>query len=187
MFDELRGLLLSRLGAIGLNVDEVVANGTLSMRQIDPTELSPGEFAARVRDDVETMNAKVLVIDSLNGYLNAMPHEEFLGAQLHELLAYLGQRGVVTLMVVSQQGIVGAHMFTPVDASYLADTIVLFRFYEYRGQVRKAISVTKKRGGPHENTIRELTINHEGVQVGNALEGFQGVLSGVPTVSLNER
>ena len=135
----------------------------------EPLDAAPHGRAALVRADVEQRGARLVVIDSLNGYLNAMPHEEFLTAQLHELLAYLGNRGVVTFMVVAQQGIMGANMSTPVDASYLADSIVLFRYFEMRGEVRKAISVAKKRGGPHENTIRELVINAEGIHVGEPL------------------
>ena len=180
MFDELRSLLIDRLVDIELDIRGVVASGHMSLRQIDPTEMSPGEFAALVRADVETKDTRVVVIDSLNGYLNAMPHEEFLAAQLHELLAYLGNRGVATMLVVGQQGIVGENVETPVDASYLADAIVLFRFFEAGGEVRKAISVTKKRGGGHENTIRELTIGRDGVHVGDALRTFQGVLTGTP-------
>jgi circadian clock protein KaiC len=180
MFDELRGLMLDRLRTIGLDLYPAVENGTLTIRQVNPTELSPGEFVAHVRHDVEERGAKVVVIDSLNGYLNSMPHEEFLTAQLHELLAYLGNRGIVTLLVVGQQGIVGSNMVTPIEASYLADSIILFRFFEAAGQVRKAISVTKKRGGGHETTIRELTIDAQGVRLGKALEEFQGVLSGTP-------
>jgi circadian clock protein KaiC len=180
VFDELRELLIHRLSAIGISLEEGVASGRMVIRQIDPTQKSPGEFAALVRSDVEQRDVKLVVIDSLNGYLNAMPHEEFLAAQLHELLAYLGNRGVVTFMVVAQQGIVGANMRTPVDASYLADSIVMFRYFESRGEVRKAISVAKKRGGPHENSIRELCIDERGLRVGPALSDFQGVLTGVP-------
>lgn len=179
MFDELKGLLVDRLEAIGIDLGPLSASGKVSLRQIDPTELSPGEFAATVRADVES-GTRMVVIDSLNGYLNAMPHEEFLTAQLHELFSYLGLKGVITLVIVGQTGIVGPSMPTPIDASYLVDSIVLFRFFELAGQVRKAISVTKKRGGGHERTIRELTIDQNGVQVGEALQGFQGVLTGVP-------
>lgn len=179
MFDELKDLLIDRLKAIGLDLAPLVASGAVSLRQIDPTELSPGEFAAAVRDDVEN-GTRMVVIDSLNGYLNAMPHEEFLTAQLHELFGYLGLKGVITLVLVGQTGILGPSMPTPIDASYLVDSIVLFRFFELAGEVRKAISVTKKRGGGHERTIRELTIDLKGVQVGEALQGFQGVLTGVP-------
>ena len=181
MFDELRELLIDRFKAIGLDLDQVIDKGTLLLRQIDPTTLSPGEFADVVQRDVSE-GTRMVVIDSLNGYLNAMPHEGFLGAQLHELFAYLGHRGVVTLLVVGQQGIVGNAMQVPIDASYLVDSIVLFRFFETRGQVRKAISVMKKRGGSHERTIRELTIDTDGVRVGNALNEFQGILTGVPSI-----
>lgn len=180
LFDEMQGLLIDRLHDVGLDLAPLVRSGQLMMRQIDPTELSPGELTAEVRARVEEDGAEMVVIDSLNGYLNSMPHESYLAAQLHELLAYLGQRGVATMLVVGQQGIVGANMAAPIDASYLADSIVLFRFFENRGQVRKAISVTKKRGGGHENTIRELTIDTRGVHVGAALEAFHGVLTGVP-------
>jgi circadian clock protein KaiC len=186
MFDELRSLLIDRLRAIGLGLDGVIASGHLKARQIDPTQMSPGEFATDVRRDVEEGKVTVVVFDSLNGYLNSMPHEEFLGAQLHELLAYLGNRGVATFLVVAQIGIVGTQMASPVDASYVADSVVLFRFFESAGQLRKAISVTKKRGGPHENTIRELNIDKGGVRVGHALKQFHGVLTGVPQVGAME-
>jgi circadian clock protein KaiC len=179
MFDELQSLLVDRLKVIGLDLEPLIDCGAVSLRQIDPTELSPGEFVAAVRADVES-GTRMVVIDSLNGYLNAMPHEEFLTAQLHELFSYLGLKGVITLVLVGQTGILGASMPTPIDASYLVDSIVLFRFFELAGEVRKAISVTKERGGGHERTIRELTIDLEGVQVGEALQGFQGVLTGVP-------
>jgi circadian clock protein KaiC len=164
-----------------MNLQEVVDSGAMTITQIDPTQKSPGEFAAQVRADVEQHGARHVVLDSLNGYLNAMPHEEFLAAQLHELLGYLGNRGVLTFLVVAQQGIMGVNMATPVDASYLADSIVMFRYFEALGEVRKAISVAKKRGGSHENTIRELTINHHGIHVGEPLVEFQGVLTGVPS------
>ncbi len=179
LFDELASLMCDRLRAVGHDLGGLVEKGILCLRQLAPTELSPGEFAFQVRQQVES-GVRIIVIDSLNGYLNAMPHDPFLAAQLHELLAYLGSRGVTTLMIVGQQGIVGSHMPTPVDASYLADSIVLFRFFELQGEVRKAISVTKKRGGSHENTIRELTIDAGGVRVGDPLSKFQGVLTGVP-------
>lgn len=181
LFDELRGLLLDRFGQGGMNLSGAVESKGMTITQIDPTQKSPGEFAAQVRADVEQGGVRLVVIDSLNGYLNAMPHEEFLTAQLHELLAYLGKRGVVTFMVVAQRGIMGANMLTPVDASYLADSIILFRYFEMRGEVRKAISVAKKRGGPHENAIRELTVNSDGINVGEPLSDFQGVLTGVPS------
>jgi circadian clock protein KaiC len=121
-----------------------------------------------------------VVIDSLNGYLNAMPAERFLTIQLHELLMYLGQMGVATILVGAQQGLIGSQMTTPVDASYLADTVVLLRYFEHRGEVRQAISVMKKRGGHHERTLRELTLDRNGIHVGRPLREFRGVLTGVP-------
>jgi circadian clock protein KaiC len=123
----------------------------------------------------------VLIIDSLNGYLNAMPEERFLTIQLHELLTYLAQQGVVTLLLVAQHGLVGSGMVTPVDASYLADSVLLLRFFEAAGRVRKAISVMKKRSGGHEDTIRELTMGPGGICIGAPLEQFQGILTGVPS------
>jgi circadian clock protein KaiC len=122
----------------------------------------------------------MVVIDSLNGYLNAMPEERFLTIQLHELLMFLGQRGVATILIGAHQGLIGAQMHTPVDASYLADAVVLIRYFESRGEVRQALSVVKKRGGRHERTIREFRLDHEGIFVGEALREFRGVLTGVP-------
>jgi circadian clock protein KaiC len=181
LFDERRDLLIDRLSSMGMDLREVISRGFLSASQIDPTQMSPGEFAAQVRSDVEHGEARLVVIDSLNGYLNSMPHEQFLAVQLHELLAYLGNRGVVSFLVVAQQGIMGGNMITPVDASYLTDSIVLFRYFEAQGEVRKAISVAKKRGGSHENSIRELRIDEKGIRVGEPLTEFQGVFTGVPT------
>jgi len=181
LFDELKNLLVDRLVAIGIDLRDLVRSNRMTLTQIDPTQMSPGEFAAHVRNDVERGDVRLVVIDSLNGYLSAMPHEDFLAAQLHELLGYLGNSGVVTFLVVAQHGIVGANMTVPVDASYLTDSIVLFRYFEAGGQVRKAISVAKKRGGSHENSIRELTIDRTGIRVGEPLDKFQGVLTGVPS------
>jgi circadian clock protein KaiC len=141
--------------------------------------MSPGEFADRVRADVDRAHASVVVIDSLNGYINSMPEERFLLAQLHELFMFLRQRSVVAISVVAQHGLVGA-MHTPIDLSYLADNVVLLRFFEAAGQLRQAISVLKKRSGSHEKTIRELRLQSSGVTVGHPLTEFQGVLTGVP-------
>ena len=149
------------------------------MQQIDPAEMPPGEFAANVRHAVEHGRARVVVIDSLNGYLNAMPQENFLTLQLHELLAYLSQQGVLTLLVVAQHGVMGV-IETPVDISYLADAVLLLRHFESAGRLRKALSVLKKRGSAHESTIRELFIGPVGLRLGPALDEFQGVLSGTP-------
>jgi circadian clock protein KaiC len=184
IFDENIGTFRIRSRKLGIPVDAHMKNGLLSLRQVDPAELSPGELAAIIRRAVDGTDngqpAKVVIIDSLNGYLNAMPEEKFLTAQLHELLAYLGQKGVVTLLSVTQSGMVG-NMTAPVDTTYLADNVILFRFFESLGHVRRAISVVKKRSGRHELTIRELSVDEHGIQIGEPLEQFQGVLSGVPT------
>lgn len=180
-FDEALGVFLMRSAELGFAVQQHGDNGRLQLRQIDPAELAPGEFVHLVRAEVERVQTRVVVIDSLNGYLNAMPGERFLLAQLHELLTYLGQRGVVTILVVGQTGLIGAGMDTPLDASYLADTVILLRYFEAGGAVRRAISVVKKRSGPHEHTIREFQIGTGGLRLGLPLNDFQGVLTGVPT------
>ena len=154
--------------------------GEVAIHQVDPAEVSPGEFAHMVRSAVERDNARVVVIDSLNGYINAMPEEQFLTAQLHELLTYLGRQGVTTLLVVAQHGVVGSHMHSPVDTSYLADSVVLLRYFEHQGRVKKAISVVKKRSGAHEETIRELRFDEHGIHLSEPLVGFRGILTGVP-------
>jgi circadian clock protein KaiC len=161
----------------------------IDVQQVDPAELSPGEFAHRVRQAVEKDGARVVVIDSLNGYLNAMPEERFLTIQLHELLTYLGRRGVVTLLLVAQHGMMGTSMQSPVDASYLADSVILLRYFEHAGKVKKAVSVVKKRSGHHEESIRELRFSSRGISLSEPLAHFQGVLTGVPirvTPSHNE-
>jgi circadian clock protein KaiC len=150
------------------------------LKQIDPGDMSPGEFSYGVRTAVERDHARVILIDSLNGYLNAIPQVEAPLVRMHELLSYLNERGVVTLVVVAQHGIVGANMATPIDVSYLADTLILLRFFEAAGTVRRAVSVLKKRSGPHESTIREFQIGPDRLRVGAALSEFQGVLTGVP-------
>lgn len=179
-FDETADLLLERTVAIGLPVREFVEAGLIVVRQVDPAELSPGQFAHVIRDAVEQEGSEVVVIDSLNGYLSAMPNERQLTAQLHELLSFLGQRNIATILVFGQHGMMGGPMTSPVDTSYLADTIVLMRFFEIEGRVRKAVSVIKKRSGPHEDTIRELAIGPQGPVIGRALTEFHGVLTGVP-------
>ncbi|HYE60661.1 MAG TPA: ATPase domain-containing protein [Phycisphaerales bacterium] len=179
-FEENQRIACRRSKALGMDIEPFIKNGQCSFRHTDPAELSPGEFAALVRRSVEQDGVTVVVIDSLNGYLNAMPEERFLTAQLHELLAYLNHRGVVTLMVLVQRGMMGAGMAPPVDVSYLSDTIILLRHFEAFGAVRKAISVVKKRSGSHEDTIRELRFEPGRVRVGETLERFRGVLTGVP-------
>jgi circadian clock protein KaiC len=145
---------------------------------VNPAELSPGEFAALVRCAVEQEQRRIVVIDSLNGYQNAMSEERFLSSHLHELLAYLNQRGILTLMVMAQHGILGSDLSSPVDLSYLADNVILLRYFELSGSVRKAVSVVKKRTGGHERAIRELLMGPGGVSVGRQLAEFQGVLTG---------
>jgi circadian clock protein KaiC len=184
VFDENIGTLRSRSRKLGLDVDGALANGLLTVQQIDPAELSSGEFATIVRRAAEGTDqpgipAKMIIVDSLNGYLNAMPEEKFLTAQLHELLSYLGLRGVVTILSVTQSGMVGT-MTSPVDTTYLADNVILFRYFEAAGSVRRAISVVKKRNGAHERTIRELDMNAEGIVIGEPLSEFEGILTGVP-------
>lgn len=184
VFDERRKTLLRRSRKLGIDLQPAIASGKLTLQQVDPAELSPGEFAHTVRRAVEGKEgrpgAKVVVIDSLNGYLNAMPEERFLTAQLHELLTYLGNKGVVTFLIVAQHGIVGDQMQTPVDTSYVADAVVLFRFFEAGGHVRHAISVMKNRFGEHERTIREYKLSRRGIEVGPPLTEFHGILSGTP-------
>jgi circadian clock protein KaiC len=179
IFDEGLNTLISRMESIGTSMGEHVASGAINVRQIDPAELSPGEFSHDVRDAVEA-GASIIVIDSLNGFLNAMPDEHHLVAQLHELLMYLGQHGVVTIMVSVHSGIIGNNMSAAIDASYLADGVILIRYFEAAGEVRQALSVVKKRGGPHERTIREFCVDGEGIRVGEPLRAFRGVLTGVP-------
>ncbi len=179
-FDESLASLGTRTAGLGIRFAQGTREGQVALRQVDPAELSPGEFVDLVRDAVERDNAKVVVIDSLNGYLNAMPDERFLVNQLHELLTYLGRRGVSTFIVAAQHGIVGTSMAAPVDTTYLADTVILFRFYEHAGQVKKAISVVKKRSGLHEASIRELRFGGGGIELSEPLTRFRGILTGVP-------
>jgi circadian clock protein KaiC len=178
-FDESLHNLLKRARAMGLDFEAHAAAGLLTVQQIDPAEIAPGELAHRIVECVEKFGTRVIVLDSLNGYVNAMPQEDYINLHLHELLSFLNQRGVVTIMTLAQQGLVG-HMGTPVDVSYLADTVILTRYFEARGSVRKAISMIKKRSGTHEATIRELAMSPSGIVVGAALTDFEGVLTGVP-------
>src|ERR1700733_12900672 len=179
-FDEALATLIERAQGLGMDLSKHLAKGTLEIQQIDPAELSPGEFVAQVRRLVDDENLRLVVIDSMNGFLNAMPHEQFLAMQLHELLAYLGQQGVATILTLAQHGFIGT-MQTPVDVSYLADTVLLFRYFEYLGEIRQALSVIKKRSGPHERAIRELVFGQGAIYVGEPLKDFEGVLTGVPS------
>ncbi len=179
-FDERIGTLLARAKAFNLDLQGHIDQGLLNIEQIDPAEISPGEFAARIQTEVEQRGSRMIVIDSLNGYMAAMPQEQQLILQMHELMSYLSHYGVVTLLINPQQGLLGS-MSTSLNISYIADTVVLLRFFEAEGRIRKAISVIKNRGGPHEDTIRELRIDGTGIRVGEALKGFKGVLTGTPT------
>jgi circadian clock protein KaiC len=178
-FDESTNILVNRAAEIGLAFKEHIAAGLLTIQQIDPAEIAPGELAHQIMNAVNEAGVRMVVLDSLNGYVNAMPQEDFLHLHLHELLSYLNQKGVVTVMILAQHGLVGA-MGAPVDVSYLADTVVLMRFFEARGAIKKALSVIKKRSGFHETTIRELTMSEKGVIIGKPLVDFEGVLTGVP-------
>jgi len=178
-FDEGLGTLFARAAGLGVNMQEYVDQGVITVQQIDPAEMSPGEFTQLVRDAVEKRNVRVLLIDSLNGYLNAMPDERFLVLQVHELLSYLNQLGVLTIMVLAQHGLLG-QMQTPIDLSYLSDSVIMLRYFEAAGRVRRALSVLKKRSGTHENAIREFQLTANGVKVGPPLTEFSGILTGTP-------
>jgi circadian clock protein KaiC len=182
-FDERLETILERAHGLGMDIEGDVEEGRIDIQTVDTAELSPGEFAHKIRAAVAgaggAPGVRIVVIDSLNGYLNAMPEERFLIAQLHELLTYLGHKGVVTFLVVAQHGLFGS-MASPVDTTYLADTVVLFRYFEARGEVKQALSVVKKRSGSHERSIRELTLNSGGIGVGPPLRDFHGILTGTP-------
>ncbi len=180
LFEESLQTFLQRAGGLGMHFEPHLASGLLELHQVDPAEVSPGEFASRISEAVEKRKARVIVIDSLNGYINAMPSERFLLIQMHELLMFLGQKGVVTLLVMAQHGMMGSAMQTPIDVSFLADTVILLRYFEAMGEVRQALSIVKKRRSGHERTIRELRLGRGGVMVGEPLRDFEGVLTGVP-------
>ena len=181
-FDERIQTLHLRARGLGLDLEGAIASGRLFIKQIDPAEMGPGEFVASVNEAALEDKTRVIIIDSLNGYLNAMPEERALALQLHELLTVLGQRGVSTFLLMAQHGILGPAMVSPIDVSYLADTVVMLRYFEAEGAIRKAISVVKKRSGVHEETIREYRMGPpSGVSVGKPLTGFRGVLTGVPS------
>jgi circadian clock protein KaiC len=177
IFDEVPNTLVIRGEGLGMGVREHVASGRIIIRQIDPAELSPGHFAHLVRKAVEEDGAKMIVIDSINGYQSAMPEEHHLSAHLHELLAYLNQSNVVTVLVMTQAGLVGSP-HSPIDLSYLADSVILLRYFEARAEIRQAISVVKRRTGPHERWIRELRIDSGGLRVGAPLRDFLGIMTG---------
>jgi circadian clock protein KaiC len=177
-FDEVVSILVRRAQEIGLDFESALDSGLLEIRQVDPAEIAPGELAAEIQQAVDG-GVRMVVLDSLNGYVNAMPQEEFLHLHLHELLSYLNQKGVASILVLAQSGLVGP-MGGPVDVSYLADSVLLTRFFEARGALKKALSLIKKRSGGHEDTIREIHLGPRGITVGPPLVDFQGVMTGVP-------
>jgi circadian clock protein KaiC len=180
LFDESLGTFFARSAALGMDLHAYADSGQLRIAHIDPAELSPGEFAQMLRDAVERHGVSFIVIDSLNAYLQAMPGEHYLTLQMHELLSYLNQQGVTTVLVLGQHGLIG-EVRTDVDLSYLSDTTVLLRFFESNGRLRRAITVIKSRTSSHALTIHELQLGHDGVRIGEPLEGFEGVLSGLPS------
>jgi circadian clock protein KaiC len=179
LFDERLTTLLTRSASLGMDLRPFIENGQLDVRRIDPAELSPGQFSGLVREAVEGSGARVVVVDSLNAYLQAMPNEQYLVLHMHELLSYLANHGVVSLLILAQHGILG-DIRTDVDLSYLADSVMQLRFFEAQGEVRQAISVIKTRTTAHERTIREFRIDKGGLTIGAPLRDFQGVLTGVP-------
>jgi circadian clock protein KaiC len=180
LFEESRETFLDRAAGFGIDLAHPLENGWLEVEQIDPAEMSAGEFSQKVRESVRKRNSSVVVIDSLNGYLNAIPNERYLLMHMHELLSYLARQGVLTILIVAQSGLLGQAMQTPVDITYLADTVVVLRYFEAGGEVKQAISVIKKRKGSHERTIREMRFARNGIRIGRALNEFQGVLTGTP-------
>ena len=181
-FDETIGTMVNRAHKLGMDVSEHVKSGALRIEQIDPAEISPGELGSRIVKGVQENAVRMVVIDSINGYLNAMPDDRFLNLQLHELLTFLNQQGVITIIILAQQGLMGG-MQAAVDLTYLADTVVLWRYYEAFGSLKQALSVVKKRSGPHEKSIRDIKVANGGIEVGPPLTNLQGVLSGVPTLA----
>jgi circadian clock protein KaiC len=179
IFDETTETLTERGVGVGIDIRPFLESGLICIEEIDPAQISPGELMSRIRTAVEVRHARVVIIDSVNGYLNAMPEERFLSLQLHELLSYLNHNGVITLMVLAQQGLLGS-MQSPVDLTYLADTVLLLRYFEAAGTVRMAMSVIKKRSGSHERSLREYSFTESGLQMGEPLQQYHGVLSGIP-------
>ena len=180
LFDETKRIFLARAAGVGLDLTPFYDNGMLQLEQIDPAELSPGELSSRIQTAVEQLDARIVVIDSLTGYLNAMSEEQYLVLQMHEILTYLNQKGVVTMLLLATHGLIG-QTSAPIDMTYLCDAIMLLRFFESGGRLRRAISVVKKRAGQHEDSIREFRISGDGVAVGDPLDQFRGILTGAPS------
>lgn len=178
-FEETKRIVLARAKGLGMDLAPFLESGLLTLDQVDPAELSPGEITGRLQHAVEHAGVKMVIIDSLTGYLNSLPEEQQLLLQMHEILTYLNQQGIVTLLLLANHGLIG-HMSTPVDLTYLSDSVMLLRYFEAGGRIRRAVSVVKKRTGPHEDAIREFTLSSDGISVGEPLAGFTGVLSGTP-------
>ncbi|WGS54343.1 AAA family ATPase [Paraburkholderia sp. D15] len=179
VFDETLSTLTIRCATLGMDLAPHIESGLLTLRQIDPAEISPGEFASDVRESVEQKGVQYVAIDSLNAYLQAMPGERYLLLQMHELLGYLNQQGVITMLVLGQHGIIG-EIQNNIDISYLSDIVVLFRYFEHQGEVLTAVTAVKSRASAHERSIRQFRLSHRGVEVGEALRDFEGILSGLP-------
>jgi circadian clock protein KaiC len=182
IFEETISTLMRRAQGLGMDLKSHIDSGRVTIDHLDPAEMAAGEFVHKVRECVDVQGARTIVIDSLNGFLQSMPGEEFLALHLHELLTYLNHKGVVTLLVLAQAGLVGSDIHTPADVSYLADNILVLRYFEAQGEVKQAISMIKKRSGPHEHTIRELRLGPDRIHVGEPLTNFHGVLSGIPAL-----
>jgi circadian clock protein KaiC len=181
LFDERPSTWFHRAEQLGFDLPQQIANGNVFVQPIDPAEMSPAQFAYELQQAITQRGVQLIIIDSLTGYVNAMPDERFLTLHLHELLTWLGQRGVTTLLVLDHHGLFEPTTRPPFDLSYLTDTVLLFRYFEYQGEIRRALSVVKRRSGPHENTIRELTLGPNGIVVGEPLRQFRGVFTGLPT------
>ncbi|HEX4194334.1 MAG TPA: ATPase domain-containing protein [Stellaceae bacterium] len=179
-FDESAGSIRDRSAGLGMPLEPFLASGLVTLEPINPAEMSPGQFTQMVRETVEKRHTKLVIIDTLNGLLNAMPEERYLILQVHELLTYLNEAGVLTILVVAQHGLMGT-MQNPIDLSYISDTVLLLRYFESAGEVRKAISVMKKRVGSHQSSIREFRLSNNGLEVGEPLTAFEGIMTGVPT------
>lgn len=179
LFDETKRIFLTRAAGVGLDLQKFVDQGALLLEQIDPADLSPGELSTLIQKAVKLSDVRIVVIDSLTGYLNALAEQQYLVLQMHEIFTYLNQKGVVTILLLANHGLIG-NMSVPIDVTYLCDAVMLLRFFESGGRLRRAISVVKKRVGPHEDTIREFRIGSQGLSVGEPLAQFRGILTGVP-------
>lgn len=186
VFDETETSFLERSEGLGFQLQPWIDKGLLSLRQMDVAAMSPGEFMQMLKKEVEHNNLSVIVIDSLNGYILSMPDESYLVIQLHELFSYLTKKGVTTFFTVAQHGLIGSQMERTPDVSYLADNVIMLRFFELQGQVRRALSIMKKRRGSHEATIREMRLGEHGITLTEPLSDMQGVLTGVPNLVVTE-